>query len=145
MWSSAVSSCQASSQRSAWGKFLYRLTDFGLSICFVYASVCRSNNPPNKAAYAVPSIVVLNLAFVAKKTWRMYATSTSVSCRGLRATPARPFSSKRQGMLVRFKNDIRPEFSRNDELTKDRQPSSTEQMQEVSHDHPDMMQQRDTS
>lgn len=73
----------------------------------------------------------------------MIATSTSVVCRGLRTvTPARPFGScKRQGVLVRFKGDIRPEFSRNDveELTKDRQPTSspkdprlsTEQIQET--------------
>lgn len=62
----------------------------------------------------------------------MLATKTSVACRGLRAplAPARPFSScQRQSVIVRFKEDPRPEFSRNDEAQqKDR---STEQAMET--------------
>eukprot|EP00878_Enallax_costatus_P000414 GHUV01000504.1.p1 GENE.GHUV01000504.1~~GHUV01000504.1.p1 ORF type:complete len:222 (+),score=48.99 GHUV01000504.1:240-905(+) len=47
----------------------------------------------------------------------MIASKASVACRALRTplAPARPFSSsKRQSVVMRFKEDVRPDFAKND-------------------------------
>lgn len=62
----------------------------------------------------------------------MIATKTNIACRALRTplAPARPFSSlKRQSVVMRFMEDIRPEFAKNDV---EKQDMTAETIQDVS-------------